>query len=342
MNKSATAACNTDAKTVQTAVGAYYVQNGQWPVASSTWGSADPLTSSTKGGPYLHSFPSSPYYVISIGASGEVDVALTSRDSGYALTPGAESYDTDNVCGQIAGSASSPSNQTVAFTSANPSPVTITQPLGSAGNPYASSGSSAKLTAATGPTMGYYETVGSNENSFEFGPPGALVTYIEPLCTAPFCRLNSLQSVEAEINEAYSPDDGNTFSRVAWAWDNGSVIEVTAMTAGSSYDGYEFENTSDPGLSTLGISPGQALECGGLGSGESCSAPPATTYTPTATATSGLAPVFTIDGPSASVCSISSGVVSFTGIGTCTIDADQPGNSSWNAAPQAQQSITVS
>jgi hypothetical protein len=238
--------------------------------------------------------------------------------------------------------ASKSSDQTVAFTSANPSPVTITQPLGSAGNPYASSGSSASLTAATGPTMGYYETVGSNENSFEFGPPGALVTYIEPQCTAPFCRVNSLQSVEAEINEAYSPDDGNTFSRVAWAWDNGSVIEVTAMTAGSSYDGYEFENTSDPGLSTLGISPGQALECGGLGSGESCSAPPATTYTPTATATSGLAPVFTIDGPSASVCSISSGVVSFTGTGTCTIDADQPGNSSWNAAPQAQQSITVS
>ncbi len=70
-------------------------------------------------------------------------------------------------------------------------------------------------------------------------------------------------------------------------------------------------------------------------------ATPGDTYTPTATATSGLPVTFTIDGAPSTVCSISAGVVSFTGVGTCTIDADQVGDSSWNAAPQVQQAVTV-
>ena len=66
------------------------------------------------------------------------------------------------------------------------------------------------------------------------------------------------------------------------------------------------------------------------------------TYTPTATATSGLTVSFTIDGSSTSgACSISAGVVSFAGAGTCVVDANQAGNTNWNAAPQVQQSITV-
>jgi hypothetical protein len=65
------------------------------------------------------------------------------------------------------------------------------------------------------------------------------------------------------------------------------------------------------------------------------------TYTPTATASSGLAVSFTIDASAGSVCSISGGVVSFKAAGTCAIDANQPGNSNWNAAPQVQQSFIV-
>jgi hypothetical protein len=66
------------------------------------------------------------------------------------------------------------------------------------------------------------------------------------------------------------------------------------------------------------------------------------TYTVTATATSGLAVTFTIDSSATSVCSISGSTVSFTAAGTCVIDANQAGNGNWNAAPQAQQSFTVS
>ncbi len=66
------------------------------------------------------------------------------------------------------------------------------------------------------------------------------------------------------------------------------------------------------------------------------------TYTPTATGGASGNPVtFTIDASAASVCSINLGVVSFTAVGTCTINADQAGNTNYNAAPQVQQSFAV-
>ena len=66
-------------------------------------------------------------------------------------------------------------------------------------------------------------------------------------------------------------------------------------------------------------------------------------YAPTATGGgSGNPVVFTIDSASgADVCSISSGTVSFTGPGRCVIDANQAGNSDYDAAAQQQQSVTV-
>jgi hypothetical protein len=64
-------------------------------------------------------------------------------------------------------------------------------------------------------------------------------------------------------------------------------------------------------------------------------------YTPTATATSGLTVALTVDASSASVCSISGGIVTFNAVGTCLIDANQAGNANYGAAPQVQQSVTV-
>lgn len=68
-------------------------------------------------------------------------------------------------------------------------------------------------------------------------------------------------------------------------------------------------------------------------------------YVVTATATSGLPVVLTIDGASGSVCTInansSGSTVYFTGYGTCTIDANQPGNGGFAPAPQIQQSFNV-
>ncbi|HXQ63206.1 MAG TPA: hypothetical protein VN796_12790, partial [Acidimicrobiales bacterium] len=67
------------------------------------------------------------------------------------------------------------------------------------------------------------------------------------------------------------------------------------------------------------------------------------TYTPAATGgASGNPVVFTIAAASASVCSVSGGVVSFTGPGTCTVDANQAGNTNYAAAPQVAQNVPVS
>jgi uncharacterized repeat protein (TIGR02543 family) len=66
------------------------------------------------------------------------------------------------------------------------------------------------------------------------------------------------------------------------------------------------------------------------------------TYTPAATSTSGDAVVFSIDGSSTAGACSGTSVVSFTGAGTCVVDANQAGDANYNAAPQVQQSITVS
>ena len=66
------------------------------------------------------------------------------------------------------------------------------------------------------------------------------------------------------------------------------------------------------------------------------------TYTPTATASSGLTVTITIASTSSSVCSISGGVVTFNAAGSCVIDFNQAGNATYSAAPQVQQTVTVS
>jgi len=63
------------------------------------------------------------------------------------------------------------------------------------------------------------------------------------------------------------------------------------------------------------------------------------TLTPMATASSGLAVSFSVGMGQA--CSISAGTVMFTAGGTCTIDANQPGDINWNPAPQVTQSVDV-
>jgi PKD repeat protein len=63
------------------------------------------------------------------------------------------------------------------------------------------------------------------------------------------------------------------------------------------------------------------------------------TYAVAARATSGL-PVSFSSGAS-SVCSVSGTTVSFIGVGMCTIDAKQAGDSNYDAAPEARQSFAV-
>ena len=65
------------------------------------------------------------------------------------------------------------------------------------------------------------------------------------------------------------------------------------------------------------------------------------TYTPNATATSGLPVTISIDVTSTGVCSMTGNTVNFDSIGTCTINANQAGNANYNAAPQVQQILNI-
>jgi hypothetical protein len=62
-------------------------------------------------------------------------------------------------------------------------------------------------------------------------------------------------------------------------------------------------------------------------------------YHVTANATSGLPVEFDVDSPQ--VCQVTGAHVTFVGVGICTINATQRGNSSYHAAPQVQQSFSV-
>jgi alpha-tubulin suppressor-like RCC1 family protein/uncharacterized protein YegL len=67
---------------------------------------------------------------------------------------------------------------------------------------------------------------------------------------------------------------------------------------------------------------------------------PATPFTVSATASSGLA--VNLTGSTPSVCTISGTTVTVLALGTCTLAANQAGDANYNAAPQVTQSFTVS
>ncbi len=77
------------------------------------------------------------------------------------------------------------------------------------------------------------------------------------------------------------------------------------------------------------------------------STPPASaavtgSYVVSASASSGLAVAFSIDANStAGACTISGNVVSFTGTGSCIVDANQSGDTNYTPALQAQQTIAI-
>lgn len=79
----------------------------------------------------------------------------------------------------------------------------------------------------------------------------------------------------------------------------------------------------------------QAINFGAIGS-KAFSASPLPI---SATSTSGLAVAFS--SATTGVCTVAGSTVTFVSLGTCTINADQPGDANTNPAPQVQQSFTI-
>jgi hypothetical protein len=98
-------------------------------------------------------------------------------------------------------------------------------------------------------------------------------------------------------------------------------------------------------LGVVGLAAAPALAVGTNANTISASSAPGAgstrgSYTPTATASSGDKVVITLD-KSSSGCSLSDGKVTFTGSGTCVVDFNDPGNSTYAAAAQVQHSTKV-
>ena len=60
-----------------------------------------------------------------------------------------------------------------------------------------------------------------------------------------------------------------------------------------------------------------------------------------ATASSGLPVTFTLDEPTTTVCWLSGSTVTYTAVGSCVIDANQAGDTTYDLAPQAQVTLDV-
>ncbi len=177
------------------------------------------------------------------------------------------------------------------------------------------------------------------------GPPVPSVQSITFTSTAPAGAVagGSTYTVTATASSglavALSPDVASagvcTVSGSTVSFTGSGTCSIDANQSGNaSYQAApQAQQSFAVGLATQTIGftstpPGSAL-AGGAG------------YTVSATASSGLAVAFSLSAGSAGVCTISGASVSFVGGGTCTINANQPGNGSYQAAPQAQQSFTV-
>jgi len=129
----------------------------------------------------------------------------------------------------------------------------------------------------------------------------------------------------------------------------GSSSSGSSSTGGSSSGGSSSGGSSSGGSSSGGSSSGGSSSGGGpLGQSITfTSLPPANpvpgdTYVVTATdGRSGNPVIYSIDPSSTWVCSVSGSTVTFNEAGSCVIDANQAGNAKYQAAPKAQQTVTV-
>ena len=121
---------------------------------------------------------------------------------------------------------------------------------------------------------------------------------------------------------------------------------VTIVTAGScsitaSQAGDTNYNAATSVTDPITISPAtQTITFQSIAPGDA--AVGGSTYAAAATSTSGLTVILTISAASSAVCTIDGGgVVSFIGIGSCVIDANQAGDTNYSAATQVPQSFSV-
>ncbi|WP_052417289.1 fibronectin type III domain-containing protein [Cellvibrio mixtus] len=120
-----------------------------------------------------------------------------------------------------------------------------------------------------------------------------------------------------------------------------SPISVTGLTNGTSYT-FTVTATNAIGTSTASGASNSATPKGNQTITFTNPGSQNFGTTPTLTATASSSLTVTFSSATTSVCTITSGgTLTFVTAGSCTIDADQGGNSVWNAASTASQTFTV-
>jgi hypothetical protein len=194
---------------------------------------------------------------------------------------------------------------------------------------------SSTLTTTASPTTGTVGTAATTGDSATlssvYNPTGSVTftLYSDAACTTTVTGMSgsgTISGVSASWSSSWTPTASGTYYwKASYPGDANNNAYTTACGAANE------QIVVGKGAQTLSFSSTAPINAAVGGAG----------YTPTATSTSGLGVTITIDAAAASVCSVSSGAVSFLTVGTCIINANQAGNSNYNAASQVQQSFTV-
>ncbi|MGA9147562.1 MAG: BspA family leucine-rich repeat surface protein, partial [Candidatus Nanopelagicales bacterium] len=216
------------------------------------------------------------------------------------------------------------------------------------------SGSSAGGTA--GPKPGGTGGVGTNGSvSFTAMPSaptiGSITASSRQLTVAFTAGADNGQTV---TNFQYSTDGGTTWRDRTDSGTTASPLTITKLSTDGTTDlvngtayavqvrAYVSATAIGSASTSVSATPNPTQEVTFTSSAPSSAEVGGATYLVTGTASSGLTPVFTVDASASAVCSIDgSNVVSFVGAGTCVINGNQAGDSSWAAAPQVQQTFAV-
>ncbi len=190
----------------------------------------------------------------------------------------------------------------------------------------------------------YFVAVDANLNASAVSGPVKTNQTITAIATPPNIAFNGTSALSTTGGSgtgavSFAVTTGNTFCSITGSTLAGTGVGTCTVTATKAADA-----NYNAATATESVTVGKAAQAISFTS----TAPASPTvggasYTVTATGGGSGNPVtFSIDAAStAGACAIASGVVSFTGAGSCIVDANQVGNGNYNAAPQAQQSLTV-
>jgi hypothetical protein len=314
------------------------------------------------------------------GGSGTGTVSFTATDgtasgctvSGSSLSAG--SAGTCTVTATKAGdadyaAASSPPT-TVTFAKATQSPLTFTSTSGTCGTELT-------LTTGGGSGSGTVSFVATDGTASGCTVSGSSLS----AGSAGTCTVTATKAGDADYAASSSAPTTVTFARATQApltvtsTDGTYGSELTLTTGGGSGAGTVSFTATDGTAAGCTVS-GSSLSAGSAGTctvtatkagdadHEAVSSAPTTvtfargsqtvaftstapsgatvgaTYEPSTRASSGLPVAIALDGSSTG-CTLTSGVVSFTGPGLCVLDATQPGDADWLPAATATQAIQV-